>query len=183
MALSVLAVFAVTGPTPPKWTHTAHLKHGGLRRTYHALSPAGKGPHPILLMLHGSGGDAASFAMQTPLLTAGAVERGYFAVFPEGVEAPGSKLRCRERTWNSGQCCGEAFLTKADDVGFLVRVVEDVRRTFPSASASDAFVAGSSNGGSMALRLACERPGLVKAAVPQISSYEGVAGAACAGEC
>lgn len=124
-------------------------------------------------MFHGSGGDAAAFAVQTPILTRVAVEQGYFLVFPEGIPTTGSTMRCRERTWNSGTCCGEAYIKNVDDTGFIKAVINDLLEHYAELIDKDrVYVTGSSNGGSMALRIGCELADMVAAAAPQIASLE-----------
>eukprot|EP00966_Prymnesium_polylepis_P091210 2111027-Prymnesium_polylepis.1 len=105
-------------------------------------------------MLHGNTCDAASLAWMTNM-TQHAPQRGFYLVMPDGVQTPGSKLRSLARSWNAGTCCGTAFVNGVDDVGFLSTVVDDLLGRFPI-DRDAVFLSGSSNGGSMALRGACE---------------------------
>ena len=76
-------------------------------------------------------------------------------------------------SWNAGACCGEAHAAGIDDVAFLKGLVHHVLATEPDASASHVYLAGYSNGGRMALRLACAAPELFAgvAAVEAVSVY------------
>jgi poly(3-hydroxybutyrate) depolymerase len=128
-----------TYPPPPPCTRTRAYAHQ-VPRSYHVLFPTGgvnltdgNARHPVVIAFHGNGGDAASYAMQTPHLSVEAPKRGFFLVYAEGVQTPGSKLRCQERSWNSGTCCGAAYLNDVDDVGYVRDALEDLFQTFPSA--------------------------------------------------
>jgi polyhydroxybutyrate depolymerase len=82
---------------------------------------------------------------------------GFLAVYPEG-----------DGSWNAGLCCapandpacfpaGPGQATGRDDVGFLTRVIADVRARY---RVRHVWLAGYSNGGMMAERLLAERPWL-----------------------
>eukprot|EP00041_Stephanoeca_diplocostata_P010767 m.172484 g.172484 ORF g.172484 m.172484 type:complete len:415 (+) comp18287_c0_seq2:49-1293(+) len=193
-----------TPPKAPRWSATRHPRgwsYNGEARKYHVIAPpvsqlninissneTGYGNdvngHPVIIMFHGSGGDAAAFAVQTPVLTRAATEQGYFLVFPEGIPKTGSSMRCRERTWNSGTCCGEAYIKNVDDTGFIKAVIHDLFEHYAGQIDKDQlFVTGSSNGGSMALRIGCELADLVRAAAPQIGSLEARDGSSCGYKC
>ena len=72
---------------------------------------------------------------------------GVLVAYPSGIK----------RSFNAGLCCGEAVVQEVDDVAFLEDVVADLRRR----GAGRISVVGFSNGGMMAYRFACARPGLV----------------------
>jgi polyhydroxybutyrate depolymerase len=56
-------------------------------------------------------------------------------------------------------CCGAAVQNDLDDVSFLTAVAQRVAAD-PGVDAARVSLAGYSNGGKIAFRLACERPGL-----------------------
>jgi len=199
-----------TPSNPPEWDHTGVLeaiRFDGVPRRYHALFPkppkndndseikegaktlfnqqlaSGVARHPVIVAFHGNGGDGASLAMQTPHLATLAPKQGYFLIYADGVQTPGSKLRCQERSWNSGTCCGAAYLNDVDDVGYVRDALDDLFKAFPSADRRRVFAIGTSNGGSMVVRVACGLPGLFAAVAPQIGSLESRDTEACANNC
>ncbi|MCW2607140.1 MAG: putative lipoprotein [Frankiales bacterium] len=101
---------------------------------------------PVMVVLHGLDTGPADAASSTGFNDLADRDRALVA-YPEGVRD----------SFNAGLCCGAAARLGVDDVGFLTRVVEDLRRR----GAGRISVVGFSNGGMMAYRFACERPGLV----------------------
>ena len=101
----------------------------------------------------------------------------------QGVQTPGSQTRCQERSWNSGTCCDEAYLNDVDDVGFLRDILEDIFHRYPSVDRTRVFATGSSNGGSMTVRLACGLPSYLAGVAPEIGSFEGRDGRSCGTNC
>jgi polyhydroxybutyrate depolymerase len=138
--------------------------HDGLTREYIVHVPANlpKGrPAPMLLALHGGGGDM-DYQAENYGLKQKADEAGFIAVFPNGYSRfPGGILA----TWNAGNCCGEARDKQADDVGFLKAVIERVSRQ-TSVDRDRVFATGMSNGALMTYRLACELPTMIRAIAP-----------------
>jgi polyhydroxybutyrate depolymerase len=117
---------------------------GGVERTYTIYLPDDFDQarrYPVLMVLHGGGGDAALVAEQTGFSAHVDGER-FVLVFPE---AGG-------RQWNDGR---ETTRSEYDDVAFLKAVVQSLVEKH-SADPAHVFVAGVSNGGMMAQRLACE---------------------------
>lgn len=145
--------------------HEVGLRHGGLDRYYLVRVPAGgDGPRPLVLMLHGGGGNPegmkAGYGMDRV-----AEREGFVVVYPAG----SGRLDRRLLTWNAGTCCGWARDNAVDDVGFLRAVVADVGSRV-AIDRARVYAAGHSNGAMMAYRLAAEAGDLVAAVV-------GVAGA------
>jgi hypothetical protein len=68
-------------------------------------------------------------------------------------------------------------------IGFTHAVLDDLLRTYPAVDPRQIFITGSSNGGSMAVRVACEMPERVAAVGPEIGSLEAVDGNRCADRC
>jgi polyhydroxybutyrate depolymerase len=100
------------------------------------------------VLLHPGGSNAAQFRRQIDL-DAAAAAAGALVVYPEGERGH----------WNDGRTREDGSLVHAgDDVGFVLalvdRLVADGR-----ADPASVHVAGHSNGGMLALRLACEQPG------------------------
>lgn len=142
---------------------------GGLRR-YHLYAPP-RAPgelRPLVLVLHGNGGNANQLlglennaAPTKRWLDLGQRER-VFVVFPFGVAPDGG-----EPGWND--CRGDNGTNPTtDDVSFLVSLVEHVAGQ--GVDRARVFANGASNGGMMSLRLAIERPDVFRAVAPVIAA-------------
>lgn len=125
------------------------VRSGALERFYVIVRPAGTatGPLPVLVVLPGREMTAAGIARVTdfPPVAGRAV-----LIYPEGYG----------RSWNAGGCCGLAYDAGVDDTAFLAAVVHQVLAAVPGTSARAVYLAGFSNGGRMAYRMACADPGL-----------------------
>ncbi len=111
---------------------------------------------PLILALHGGGGDPAQFAKASGF-GAAATRAGYAVAFPAGSGRRGDRLL----TWNGGYCCGYAQRAQVDDIGFLKSVIMDARDRF---GLSDrVFLTGMSNGSIMSETFAAQNPDLVRA--------------------
>ena len=145
-------------------TYRFSFLHDGLNREYIVYVPPGYSPRrpmPMLLALHGGGGDM-DFQADHYGLKQKADEAGFIAVFPNGYSRlPGGIIA----TWNAGECCGQAVTRNIDDVGFLKQVIERVSRQ-ASIDRGRVFVTGMSNGGLMAYRLACDLPTMIRGIAP-----------------
>src|SRR5262245_6659794 len=139
-------------------TYDASLLHEGLGRWYRVYASAFTGAEqerPLVLVLHATGGSGP----RTQWLTgfdATADTLGLIAVYPTGTRRNG---RCCE--WNDDRPEGKA----PDDVGFLDAVIDAVASRHRVAP-DRIYVTGLSNGGLMALRLACRRTGTYAAFAP-----------------
>jgi polyhydroxybutyrate depolymerase len=157
---AVLGVFGVPG-----WTATQHLiRVGSLQRAYLVARPARRVPGerlPVVVLLHGRNMTPAGMATASGLLGG---ERAV-VVLPAGYR----------RSWNGGGCCAAARAAHVDDVTFLTRVVGQVLADTPGADARRVFLAGLSNGGRLAFRVACRRPALFAA----IAAVEAVSVDSC----
>ncbi len=144
-------------------TYRFHFTHGGIRRDYlvHVPTKAIGKPTPVLLAMHGGGGDM-DYQAQNYGLVEKSEQAGFIAVFPNGTSRFRSGILA---TWNAGACCGRAVEQKVDDVGFLKAVIARVA-TQVSIDRRRVYATGMSNGGLMSYRLACEAPGLVRAIAP-----------------
>jgi polyhydroxybutyrate depolymerase len=143
---------AIHGPGDYSFTITS----GGQPRSFRVHVPrsysAGQ-PAPLLVALHGGGGNMELQANDTYYGEIGASEKhGFIALFPNGFSRlPGGKLA----TWNAGRCCGAARDTGSDDVAFIRAAVEEVARQV-NVDRRRVYATGMSNGAMMAYRLACE---------------------------
>ena len=108
-----------------------------------ALPPGDASQAPIVLVLHGGGGTGADLRRRSGF-DAMASAAGVVAVYPD---APG-------RVWNDGR----NPMNGRDDVARLLALVDDLSAR-GIGDARRLYVIGHSNGGGMAMRLACAAPG------------------------
>ncbi len=136
----------------------------GRDRSYQVHTPQQlDGPAPIVLVLHGGGGNATGTRDSLGFDTL-ADEHGFVAVYPNGT---GKRFFGKLfGTWNSDDvCCGAAHDEGVDDVAFLQQLI-DVVATEHGGDAEHVFATGISNGGDMSHRLACELADRIDAIVP-----------------
>jgi len=164
------ALAASAAPPAPPGTVAAveNVDVGGLVRSYQVIRPvhAVAARLPAIVFLHGVNADIGYEETRDgllPLASAGQV----VLVYPVGYG----------QSWNAGVCCGAAVLHELDDVAFLAAVARRVAAD-PGVDASHVSLVGYSNGGKMAYRLACDRPGLfdsvaVVLALPETSCPPG----------
>lgn len=134
-------------------TVESSLSVGGKTRTFnfhlppaHGADPAKK--WPLVLVLHGSGGDAVN-AEEMTHFTAIAEAEGFVVVYPEG----------EDDQWNDRRGGG----SEADDVTFIRALIDDEIAKH-AVDPRRVYVTGMSNGGMMSFRLACELSDKIAAA-------------------
>jgi polyhydroxybutyrate depolymerase len=155
IAATVVLVSMLGAAVPPPavrtgWTRTTvSISVGGAPRSYLLVRPVDPGTAslPVLMELHGCCTTPDVELARSGFLD---VTGPAILVYPAG----------QDGYWNAGACCGA---TRADDVAFLTAVVRQVLAGQPGADPSRVFLAGYSNGGRMAYRMACERPRLFTA--------------------
>ncbi len=124
------------------------LSVGAEMRSYVLVSPREIDParrYPLVLAMHGDGGDGASMRAMTKLDDASGKDA--FVVYPSG----------RNHTWD--------LYTPVDsdlDVAFLESLVASLAARFPIDPAR-VFATGFSSGAFMANQMACRRPSLLRA--------------------
>jgi polyhydroxybutyrate depolymerase len=126
-------------------------------RYYTIDLPANPRGAPLILALHGGGGDPDQFSSASGL-GAVAVRAGYAVAFPAGTGRRSGRLL----TWNGGYCCGSAARNDIDDLGFLKAVIKDAEDRFGVGGAR-VYITGMSNGSIMAETFAARNPGLIRA--------------------
>ena len=159
MALALcLAVLASCGRSEPgdsasPTTPRPAVSHGALEvdaqaRTYRVFAPptieTGT-PTALVMALHDSFGTAERFRDVTQF-DAAAVAGNFVVVYPESLGD----------SWNAGFCCGRPAREGTDDVGFLVRLLDELERTYPI-DPTRVYAVGASAGAMMAYRLGCDR--------------------------
>mgnify|MGYP002778009714 CR=1 FL=1 len=124
----------------------------------HLPPQAARGPVPLVLAFHGDGANAGVLR-HTTRLDAAADRLGLAVAYPDGTGA----LGWAALSWHADRdCCGWALAHRVDDVGFAVALVHAFGAVRAVDTARVAAV-GFSAGGTLALRLACDRAGLLRA--------------------
>ncbi len=143
--------------------HVLALTVGQQGRTYLLHLPPvydGKRSLPLVIVLHGGGGNAPGAVRMTGF-SEKADKEGFVVVYPNG----SGRLKTRLLTWNSGNCCGYAMDKNVDDVGFIRALVDELVKT-RSIDPKRVYVTGMSNGGMMTYRLGCELSDRIAAIAP-----------------
>lgn len=126
-------------------------------RWYDIYLPANPEGAPLILALHGGGGDPEQFAQASGLARV-ANREGFAVAFPAGSGRRGERLL----TWNGGYCCGYAARKGVDDIGFLKQVIADAATRF-GVDGDGVYLTGMSNGSIMSETFAARNPDLVRA--------------------
>jgi polyhydroxybutyrate depolymerase len=138
---------AQTQPSSVPHDFSGSLSFGGLTRTYQGHLPAsydGVKALPLMLALHGHGGDGQGMQGLTHLNTI-ADEHGFIVVYPDGYQ----------KSWADGRGVTEADQAGVNDVGFLSALIDALAGQY-KVDRSRVYVTGISNGGFMSERLACD---------------------------
>lgn len=132
-------------PPGPALLASRPLRYLNVPKTYDPSVPS-----PLVIVLHGFGSDGPSHA---PMFDFGSrVEQERIIVAsPDGLLQPGSG----SRFWNAVPACCDFEGQRPDDVTYLRELVLDLGRRY-RIDPSRVYAVGHSNGGAMALRLACE---------------------------
>ena len=152
-------------PLPAGWTSTTvSITVGGLARSYLLIRPRATSttPLPVLVDLQGCCTTPEVEAQRSGFVD---VTGPAILVYPAGYR----------QSWNAGFSCHQAQADDVDDVAFLTAVVNQVLAGRPDAAARQVYLAGYSNGGRMALRMAYAASQLFTA----VASYGAVSAAPC----
>jgi len=147
------------------------LQHGGRTRTYLVRVPEDvarrNDPVPLVLVLHGGGGNADNAERMFGWTEKGRRE-GFIVAYPEGT----GRGRVAMYTWNAGHCCGFAMQNEVDDAGFIDALITQLQRQYPI-DPSRIYVTGMSNGGMMSHRLGIALSHRVAAIAPVVGAVFG----------
>lgn len=141
----------------------------GRQRSYTLVLPEGLDPQgaaraPMVIALHGGGGNAAQFESSS-MLTARAGAAGFAVMYPNGTSS-GSGLN----TWNGGGCCGYAVANQVDDVNFIRQAIIEATSAH-KVDPARIYATGHSNGGILSYRLACELSDRIAAIAPNAAAH------------
>lgn len=142
------------------------LDHAGAKRTYRLVVPERLTPGvkpPLLLILHGGGGTGRGIErLVGTSINALANRDGWLVAYPDAWH----------HHWNDGRddTTSESHRKHVDDVGFIGRLIDRLVAD-RNADPGRVFVAGISNGGMMACRLACEASDRIAAIGVVASSF------------
>lgn len=177
---SCLSLLALTLVVAPACAGSARESSGMTRQTmdfageergYYLHVPAkvarAGGKVPLVIALHGGGGNGKIHAMMTGFI-AKAEREGFIVVYPDGSGGLGDMLL----TWNSGHCCAYALEHKTDDVGYIRALLDKLVREQP-VDPRRVYVTGLSNGGMMTHYLGIAMSDKIAAIAPVISSLFG----------
>jgi len=146
------------------------LMHDSIKRSYEVRIPKGLengGTRvPLVLVLHGGGGNAVNAEEMTGF-TEKAMKENFIVVYPEGTGRFGRIL-----TWNAGHCCGRAMEKQVDDVGFINVLIARLIKDYP-VDPKRVYVTGLSNGGMMTHRLGIKLSHQITAIAPVIATLFG----------
>ncbi|TCU66692.1 poly(3-hydroxybutyrate) depolymerase [Bradyrhizobium sp. R2.2-H] len=142
----------------------------GVKRSYTAQLPT-KRPAPLVIVLHGKTQRGADMITRTAWPQV-AKREGLAVVFPDGLNNAWADARTKAGPALRGPPAG------TDDVAFIAKLVEKLVAD-GTADARRVFVAGISNGGAMAMTMACARADLFAAAASVIMNLTDEAAVTC----
>lgn len=146
---------------PPAPMTRAEFSHEGITRSYSLFSPprtsSSPGPRPLLVLLHGCGQDAETFANATRMNEL-AIRENAFVLYPE--QSPQvNAFRC----WSWYQPSNQMRDAGASEREWMAALVQSVA-TALGADRSKVFIAGLSAGAAMAVNMLSCHPELFAAA-------------------
>ncbi|MDX2230873.1 MAG: alpha/beta fold hydrolase [Leptolyngbyaceae cyanobacterium bins.349] len=150
--------------TLPRSNADHYLQVDNLKRAYDLYVPSsynGDRPVPLVLALHGVGGDGSTMEQQTGFNQL-AERDGFIVVYPDAVN----------RHWHSRR---NSQPDPHNDIGFIATLIDDLSQRY-SIDRRRIYATGFSNGGIMTHRLACELSdkvsaiAVVSAAIPEFVS-------------
>ena len=166
--LAAEATFSAANAAPDGALSDETISVGGRERRFLVHDYSGGKKAPVVILLHGGGGNPEN-AVNMTQFDAVAAREHLIAVYPGGTGGlPGGRIL----TWNAGHCCAYAMREKVDDVGFIGAVIDRL----VSAGKADPdriYVTGMSNGGMMSHVLGRKLSGKVAAIAPVVGAVFG----------
>jgi polyhydroxybutyrate depolymerase len=121
-------------------------------RQYHVHVPPHPAAHPALVIVFHGHYESADTAERDTRFDALADREGFLVAYPSGVA----------RSWNDGRGITRASKKNVDDVGFVRRIIGELRAKY-DVDPNRIYATGISNGGMFANRLACDMPDVLAA--------------------
>lgn len=155
--------------------HSFNIKHNGLLREYKVYVPKNYDKDisvPVVIYLHGGGGNM--LAAYKDGMDKMSDKFGFILAIPAG---KGKKILGKTiGSWNSGNwsgwskinsgfCCGYAGENNIDDVGFISKMIDEIKKNY-TVDETRIYATGISNGGMLSYRLACELSNKIAAVAP-----------------
>jgi polyhydroxybutyrate depolymerase len=157
LLVALLLLAACSSPSSSPTSPDVTLDLDGRPFRLHVPSAAAD-EAPLVVLLHGYTSNATE-AEDYFQLTAESDRRGFLYAVPEGTANHEGN-----RFWNATPACCDFFESGVDDSAYLSRLIDTVAAKHPVDPARVYFV-GHSNGGFMALRMACDHADRVTAVV------------------
>lgn len=149
--IAVLAATQVFAQDPeqvfPVPIHDSVLFQGTYREYFMFLPETPAPGKPVMLMLHGHGGNAKDYR---PEMSVEALKHGFALCVPMGAKSPANK-----RSWNVRYNNQKGW--EADDVSFICALSDSVAHRY-GLNPDNAFLSGMSNGGDIGYIIAYQRP-------------------------
>lgn len=139
----ILSLILPTLATAQVATHGSFAHDGIAREHYIFVPPDADETTPLIIALHGLGGNAKNLRFGIGL-TKRAARDGFAVIYPQGI-----RLKQGSRHWNAG-----FTFSDVDDLGYLDALIADTVKT-RGLNPNRVTVFGISNGGYMAYRMAC----------------------------
>ncbi len=146
----------------PEGWEERNLLHDGLTRWYRIYIPDPLPENPALVLyLHG--GTLSMRSIFSPLADSTATwlriaeDQGVVLLVPNGVNPKTGETYGDDQTWNDLRPDRSQGQTQVDDVGFILRLLDEVNTELPI-DQDQVYVTGASNGGMMTYRLLIEAP-------------------------
>lgn len=115
------------------------LDVNGTERSYLLHLPPEPTRRPLIIALHPLGSNPRLMESMTSFSSIADRER-IIVAYPEGTKVSENGIR----SWNAKFCCRDAREVNADDIGFLSKLIDEMRARY---SVSGVLVTGFSNGG------------------------------------
>lgn len=178
--LGMLVAISATAPASAAGTSEEHrLLVNGVERWTMTYVPSGLRPGAsVVLLLHGGGGSMRKVFARNAGGSAHwlrlADREGFLLLVPNATNAKTGDARGDKQNWNDLRPASAKGKTSADDVGFLMQLLDWARQKYRH-DPRRVYVTGASNGGMMTFRLLLERPKRFAAAAAFIASLPAAA--------